>query len=106
MAADLDMISVIRTAEEQAAKIKKDADARAARLLAEASAKADAQAKEAENEAFRKAKQVLADAERDSAEKNASQSARFYEQTAKLRENAEKRSESAADFILKELFAL
>ena len=80
MAADLDMISVIRTAEEQAAKIKKDADARAVRLLA--------------------------DAERDSAEKNASQSARFYEQTAKLRENAEKRSESAADFILKELFAL
>ncbi len=108
MAADMskDMISTIREAEEEAAQIKKDADARAQRLLAEATAKAGEQAKNAEKEAFRKAKELLAEAEKDSAAQISSQSARFYEKTAKLRENAEKRVQNAADFILKELFAL
>ena len=104
--AESDMISVIREAEEQAAKIKKDADIRAAKVLADATAKADEQAKEAEKTAYRKARECGAEAEREGDAKVAAQGARFYEQSAKMREAAEARVESAADFILKELFAL
>ena len=48
----------------------------------------------------------LPEAEREGDAKVAAQGARFYEQSAKMRETAEARVESAADFILKELFAL
>ena len=104
--AESDMISVIREAEEQAAKIKKDADIRAAKVLADATAKADEQAKEAEKTAYRKARQCFPKAQSEGDSNLAAQRARFYEQSAKMREAAEARVESAADFILKELFAL
>ena len=71
-----------------------------------AAAKADEQAKEAEKTAYRKARECVAEAEREGDAKVAAQGARFYEQSAKMREAAEARVESAADFILKELFAL
>lgn len=102
----VEMISSIRKTEAKAAHIRREAQSEAKALLAKAADDAAIEAEAIEKRAYEAANAVREDAEREMKRLTEAQNRSFSERSAKLRENAENRLAHAADYILKELFAL
>lgn len=102
----VEMISSIRETEAKAANIRREAQSDAKALLAKAADDAVIEAEAIEKKAYEAANAVREEAEREIEHLTAAQNQSFSERSAKLRENAENSLARAADYILKELFAL
>ncbi|MGN1122610.1 MAG: hypothetical protein ACI4RV_09610 [Eubacteriales bacterium] len=102
----VEMIDAIRRTEEKAAELRRKAQADAKARLADAAEQASRESEEAEKKAYREANALLDDAKESCRVLTETQNQSFYERSAKLRASAEAGLGEAADYILKELFAL
>lgn len=102
----MEMLDSIRDTENKAKEIRQKAQTDARNIIAAAAEKSAKEAEEIEKNAAVQADSILEETKKEISALTEEQNRTFFDKSAKLRASAENNISKAADYILKELFAL
>ena len=102
----MEMLDSIRDTENKAKEIRQKAQTDARNIIAATAEKSAKEAEEIEKNAAVQADSILEETKKEISALTEEQNRTFFDKSAKLRASAENNISKAADYILKELFAL